>query len=93
MGGAAPLLPSAKLGGHPRSRDLRRILDAICYMVRSGCAWRLLPGASEPSAAIIDSHWVKTPRARRAAHASAAPHSRRNLLRRAHWLCLAFSAR
>jgi putative transposase len=39
----APLLPSAKPGGRPRSVDLRRILDGILYLLRSGCAWRLLP--------------------------------------------------
>ena len=39
----APLLPPAKTGGRPRSVDLRRILDGIFYLLRSGCAWRLLP--------------------------------------------------
>lgn len=39
----APLLPPAKAGGRPRSVDLRRILDGIFYLLRSGCAWRLLP--------------------------------------------------
>jgi putative transposase len=39
----APLLPPAKPGGRPRSVDLRCILDGIFYLLRSGCAWRLLP--------------------------------------------------
>jgi putative transposase len=39
----APLLPEAKSGGRPRSVDLRRILNGIFYLVRSGCAWRYLP--------------------------------------------------
>lgn len=38
----APLLPSAKPGGRPRSVDLRRILNDLFYLVRSGCAWRCL---------------------------------------------------
>ena len=38
-----PLLPAAKPGGRPRSADLREILDAIRYLLRAGCAWRLLP--------------------------------------------------
>jgi putative transposase len=38
-----PLLPAAKLGGRPRSVDLRRILNGIFYLLRSGCAWRYLP--------------------------------------------------
>jgi transposase len=35
-----PLLPPAKPGGRPRSVDLRRILNGIFYLLRSGCAWR-----------------------------------------------------
>ncbi len=38
-----PLLPPPKPGGRPRSVDLRRILDGIFYVLRSGCQWRLLP--------------------------------------------------
>lgn len=38
-----PLIPSAKSGGRPRSVDMREILDAIWYVVRSGCAWRMIP--------------------------------------------------
>lgn len=39
-----PLVPEAKFGGRPRSHDAREPLDAIFfYIVRSGCAWRLLP--------------------------------------------------
>lgn len=37
------LLPAAKPGGRPRSVDLRRILNGLLYLVRSGCAWRYLP--------------------------------------------------
>jgi putative transposase len=38
-----PLIPSAKPGGRPRIVDMRQILNGIFYMLRSGCAWRLLP--------------------------------------------------
>jgi len=37
-----PLVPKPKGGGRP-ARDRREILDAICYVVRTGCAWRYLP--------------------------------------------------
>jgi len=37
------LLPPAKLGGRPRSSDLREILNAIFYRLRTGCAWEMLP--------------------------------------------------
>jgi transposase len=30
-------------GGRPPKHPLRQIIDAIRYLVRSGCAWRLLP--------------------------------------------------
>jgi putative transposase len=36
-------LPIPKATGRPRVHTLREILDAIFYVVRSGCAWRLLP--------------------------------------------------
>jgi putative transposase len=38
-----PHLPAPKADGRPRIYPLREILDAIFYVVRSGCAWRLLP--------------------------------------------------
>jgi putative transposase len=39
-----PLIPEAKPGGRPRAHEIREILDAIFfYVLRGGCAWRLLP--------------------------------------------------
>lgn len=38
-----PLIPPAKSGGHPRTQNMREIVNAIFYLVRSGCAWRALP--------------------------------------------------
>ena len=38
-----PLIPAAKSGGRPRSTDTREVLNAIFYLLRTGCAWRLLP--------------------------------------------------
>ena len=38
-----PHLPITKAPGRPRVHTLREILDAIFYILRSGCAWRLLP--------------------------------------------------
>ena len=38
-----PLVPEAKLGGRPRAHHTRELLDAIFYVLRGGCAWRLLP--------------------------------------------------
>ena len=38
-----PLLPPARRGGRTRTRDLREVLNAILYLVRTGCQWRMLP--------------------------------------------------
>lgn len=38
-------LPALPRSGRPRTHPLRRILDAIIYVVRPGCAWRFLPRA------------------------------------------------
>jgi putative transposase len=37
------LIPRARPGGRPRSVDLRQIVNAIFYLTRSGCSWRMLP--------------------------------------------------
>jgi putative transposase len=38
-----PLIPPAKPGGRPRTTDMRRLLDGLFYVVRTGCRWRHLP--------------------------------------------------
>lgn len=38
----APLVPPPKTGGRP-ARERREIVDAIGYVIRTGCAWRYLP--------------------------------------------------
>jgi putative transposase len=38
-----PFIPSAKPGGRPRTTDVRRLLDGLFYLVRTGCQWRHLP--------------------------------------------------
>jgi putative transposase len=34
--------------GRPRTHPLRRILDAVFYVLRTGCAWRHLPANFPP---------------------------------------------
>ena len=36
-------MPAVKRLGRPRETDLRAIVDAILYITRTGCQWRLLP--------------------------------------------------
>jgi putative transposase len=38
-----PFIPPAKEGGRPRSVNIREVLNAIFYILRAGCAWRMLP--------------------------------------------------
>ena len=38
-----PHLPAPKAHGRPRIHSTREILDAILYILKSGCPWRLLP--------------------------------------------------
>jgi putative transposase len=37
------LVPDAKPGGRPEAYPKREILNAIFYLRRSGCSWRMLP--------------------------------------------------
>jgi putative transposase len=43
-----PLLPPPARTGRPRRHRVRTIVNAILYMLRSGCAWRLLPADWPP---------------------------------------------
>src|SRR5258708_20669116 len=44
-----PAVPASLVRrGRPRIHSLRRILDAIFYVVRTGCAWRSLPSNLPP---------------------------------------------
>jgi putative transposase len=38
-----PMIPRPKPGGRPRTTDMRRLLDGLFYVVRTGCQWRHLP--------------------------------------------------
>ena len=38
-----PLIPGAKPGGRPRKTDMRAAMNAILYLLRTGCPWRYLP--------------------------------------------------
>src|SRR5215208_1381020 len=38
-----PHLPAPTGHGRPRTHSLREILNAVFYLLKSGCQWRLLP--------------------------------------------------
>jgi transposase len=43
-----PLIPAAKSGGRPRKTDMRAAMNAIFYLLRTGCPWRYLPRGPFP---------------------------------------------
>ena len=38
-----PLIPAAKSGGRPRTANMREVLNAIFYVLKTGCQWDMLP--------------------------------------------------
>ena len=56
-----PLIPRARQLGRPEQYPKRTILNAIFYLVRSGCAWRMLPHDLPPWKLVWPyfSHWKK----------------------------------
>lgn len=38
-----PLVPAIKEGGRPATHERREIMNAILYVLRTGCQWRALP--------------------------------------------------
>ena len=49
----APLIPPAKPGGRPRKWPMRKILDSVFYLLRSGCQWRMLPREFPPWSTVL----------------------------------------
>src|SRR3954466_10476462 len=39
----APLMPQPGGRGRPREVEFREVINAVRYLVRSGCGWRMLP--------------------------------------------------
>jgi len=56
-----PLIPSAKHGGRPRKTDMRAVVNAIFYLLRTGCQWDALPKTYPPRSTVHDyfSTWRK----------------------------------
>ena len=48
-----PRLPPRNQLGRPRTTDLRAVLDAIFYLLRTGCQWRLLPKGFPPRSTVF----------------------------------------
>ena len=48
----APLIRPAKRGGRPRTVDVREVLNAIFYVLWTGCPWKALPKDLPPRSTV-----------------------------------------
>ena len=61
------LIPPAKSGGRPRTVDIRAVINAIFYVLSTGCPWRWLPHDYPPKGTVyhyfrrwrLDGTWSK----------------------------------
>ncbi len=56
------LIPPAKTGGHARTVNLREVVNGIFYVLRTGCAWEMLPHDLPPYSTVYFyfRRWQKT---------------------------------
>jgi putative transposase len=47
-----PHIPPEPGGGRPRKTDMRDVLDAVLYILRTGCQWRYLPVDFPPKSTV-----------------------------------------
>jgi putative transposase len=52
-----PLLPAAKPGGRPEAYPKREIVNAMLYVLRTGCAWRFVPNDLPPWGIVYHYFW------------------------------------
>jgi len=52
-----PLVPGPKPGGRPITYPRREIVNAIFYLLRTGCSWRLLPHDFPPWRIVFYYFW------------------------------------
>ena len=50
-----PLIPPAKRGGDKRTVDIREVVNALMYVLSTGCQWRAIP---KGLAAALDGAWL-----------------------------------
>src|ERR1700675_4209238 len=48
-----PLVPAAKTGGRPAQTGMRAAMNAIFYLLRTGCPWRYLPRDPFPARSTV----------------------------------------
>ena len=56
-----PLIPAPKRGGRPRTADKREVINAIIYVLKTGCQWDHLPHDFPPKGTVYHyyNNWRK----------------------------------
>jgi transposase len=49
-----PLIPPAKKGGDKRTVNLREVVNALLYVLSTGCQWRAIPKDLPPRSTVYD---------------------------------------
>ena len=59
-----PLIRPAKRGGRRRTADVREVVNAVLYVVWTGCQWKALPKDLPPKSMVWDylDRWIGTAR-------------------------------
>ncbi len=54
-------IPKAKPGGRPREHSMREVMNAIYYVLKSGCQWYMLPNDLPPKGTVYHyyNEWSK----------------------------------
>ena len=47
-----PMIPPAKRGGGKRTADMREVVNAVMYVLSTGCQWRALPKDLPPRSTV-----------------------------------------
>ena len=53
----APMIPPASTGGRSRTTDMREVFNAVRYIDRTGCQWRMLPKGFPPHTTVYRYWW------------------------------------
>lgn len=53
----AGMIPPARSGGRGRGTDMREVMNAILYVLRTGCQWRALPQDFPPRSTVYGYFW------------------------------------
>lgn len=52
-----PFIPPAARGGRPRRTNMREVMNAVRYVLRTGCQWRQLPKDFPPRSTVYGYFW------------------------------------